>query len=518
MCNFRTNKFSGNSLPFILILCISIIVFIGRLIWMQYSGLPLNSDEAQYWVWSNYPDFSYYSKPPMVAYMNYISTLIVGQGSALTVRINSALIGLIIPLLTYWLTFEIFENRRVAFWSSLSVFILPHYNYISTFFTTDAPLSLFWLLTMIFSWRAVRDNKIGDWILGGLFLGLGNLSKYTMIMWVPIFMLFIWVYRRETFKDSNFYIAAVVAAVVTLPLLLWNIGNDFVSVKHLFGIVGGYKAESSHIISPASLLAFIAGQLVAVIPLIIPLLFRGGKSLKKLAVSGDEGESKVFYVAVPFIIILLLFTALSPFKSEVNWTFFAFSSLPIVIGYSVVNFPAKRGGLSGIGWFAAAAIMNISIMIMITNPTIFDRIGLSRVYTAKIDPLHRLSGWDKLGERVSKYYNPQDSLFVLTDSYHMASELWFYMEEHPNVFCLNRGRRMNQFDLWPGVDKVSNMGYDSIFVSKSPPDGDILEGFQKAELLDTFVNIYRGREFNSPVYIYRLSKFSSIKHKSFGTY
>jgi len=63
--------------------------------------------------------------------------------------------------------------------------ILVHAGYILT--TTDAPLILFWTLTLFYSYKAFFYNSTKDYILAGLFLGFMMLSKYTAILFVLFF-------------------------------------------------------------------------------------------------------------------------------------------------------------------------------------------------------------------------------------------------------------------------------------------------------------------------------------------
>jgi len=54
-------------------------------------------------------------------------------------------------------------------------------------------------------------------------------------------------------------------------------------------------------------------------------------------------------------------------------------------------------------------------------------------------------------------------VFILSDSYQIASELAFYGKGHPVTYCVNLGRRMNQYDLWPDFYGLINS--DAIFVT-----------------------------------------------------
>jgi len=50
----------------------------------------LSTDEAQYWVWSQYLSWGYHSKPPLVAWVIHLSTIIFGN-SPFAIRFVSLL-------------------------------------------------------------------------------------------------------------------------------------------------------------------------------------------------------------------------------------------------------------------------------------------------------------------------------------------------------------------------------------------------------------------------------------------
>jgi undecaprenyl-diphosphatase len=59
-------------------------------------------------------------------------------------------------------------------------------------------------------------------------------------------------------------------------------------------------------------------------------------------------------------------------------------------------------------------------------------------------------------------------VFIFSDRYQVSSELAFYMDSHPATYCINLGRRMNQYDLWPGFENF--IGHHAIFVRKDIQD------------------------------------------------
>lgn len=56
------------------------------------NGLDLIGDEAYYWDWSRRPDWCYYSKPPMVAWLIGLSTWLLGDFTA-AVRMPALVLG-----------------------------------------------------------------------------------------------------------------------------------------------------------------------------------------------------------------------------------------------------------------------------------------------------------------------------------------------------------------------------------------------------------------------------------------
>jgi hypothetical protein len=77
------------------------------------------------------------------------------------------------------------------------------------------------------------------------------------------------------------------------------------------------------------------------------------------------------------------------------------------------------------------------------------------------DALKKLLGWDELGTWVGTGLRPGE--LVVSDSYHLAAALAFYVPGQPRTICINLGRRMNQYDLWPGLD-AARTGADIVFV------------------------------------------------------
>jgi hypothetical protein len=66
--------------------------------------------------------------------------------------------------------------------------------------------------------------------------------------------------------------------------------------------------------------------------------------------------------------------------------------------------------------------------------------------------------------------------------------------EHKNrSFCINEGRRMNQFDLWPDVNQFADRGYNGIYVSKNLPSSKVISSFEEPGDFRIIPIQYRGK-------------------------
>ena len=157
---------------------LAVIAILKILILKNYAQ-DLHSEEAQYWVWSRHLQLSYYSKPPMIAYLNRLSTDIFGN-TVFGIRINALIAGILVSFVTFFLAYQLFKNSKTALFAAIVTCIFPFLISISVCFSTDTPLILFWLCGLLFFWKALHTDKLLWWILFGVALGLGALSKYSM--------------------------------------------------------------------------------------------------------------------------------------------------------------------------------------------------------------------------------------------------------------------------------------------------------------------------------------------------
>ena len=88
-------------------------LLVARLIFLAVGGLELSEDEAYQWLWSKHPALSYFSKPPMIAYIQWLGTHLWGDNE-FGVRFFSPVIAAALS----WLVLRLMARQagaRVAF-------------------------------------------------------------------------------------------------------------------------------------------------------------------------------------------------------------------------------------------------------------------------------------------------------------------------------------------------------------------------------------------------------------------
>lgn len=486
---------------FLLLLGVDIFGLLLRLIWIKYGNIELFAEEAQYWLWSKNLDLSYYSKPPLIAYVNFLSTSLIGA-TELGVRINAIIIGFILPLLIFQFSKILSLSDRIAFFAAIILMVMPFYNIISLVFITDSLVVIFWLLTQIYLFKAFKTNRLKFWLFAGIFLGLANLSKPVALLYYPIIILYLFNFKRELIKTRGFCVLIITSVLLISPVIIWLAKNNWLMIKHIFALSGIQKGNIPLIKSLQNIGEYIVGQILILSPFFLGIVFIIFKNSANVSVR--ETKENLNFILFPLLFIWLFFFIVSIKKIEVNWLFFAYPSISVLLSYFYFNLQAKKN-------LYISIVASATVVILLTYPRIFDSLGVSDLYPPKIDTYHRMYGWRDLGHNVSSLVKKenQKKIFIFSDSYQVASQLAFYVEDNPQTYCINNGRRMNQFDLWKGLDQFNDQGYNAIYVSSEAAGQNILNSFIGPINHYIFTAYYRNK-FPIQYHIYYLTGYKEF--------
>src|SRR6266850_7088391 len=209
------------------------ITLVARLLYLTAGKIELSEDEAYQWLWSKHLALSYYSKPPLIAYTQFLGTTLWGDNE-LGVRFFSPVIAAALSFLL--LRFMARQGyARAGFWLIVILGATPLMGLGTTLLTVDAPSVFFWVAAMIAGWSAINSGSLREWGWTGLWLGLGLLSKYTAVVQLASLAIFlaVWPRARGHWRTPGPYLAMGIALLAFLPVIWWNIQHDWITVTHL---------------------------------------------------------------------------------------------------------------------------------------------------------------------------------------------------------------------------------------------------------------------------------------------
>ena len=451
------------------------VLTIFRLIYARL--LPLSADEAYFWQWSRHLDLSYYEHPPMTGIVVALFTLF--KGTLLTVRLAPIVLVLGTTILVYLLAKEMFQDERVAFWSALLVNIAPIFAVGAVITTTDAPLGIFWMLTLYFVYKATNSQKQYWWWLSGLALGFSFLTKFISI-YIPIsvflFLLFSkekrkWLLRKEP------YLALLLSLLVFSPVIIWNASRGWVTFKYNLGMryISGdtslkfkyfleYFGGQSFILSPFLFIGCLAG--------IIHSAYRGFK----------HNDDKYLFLFFTSIVVILVFGIYSWFdRVAPHWV--ACGYFTAFIAVAVLFFGRERKKFYRTLWIAIVSLA-IFMTVFIHAVPVYPKILTSIVNSERGGPKRLtvfLSGWMKdLGKKVSmvKKQMPEDT-FILCRGYALASYVAFYTDDQYETYSIGQSTpHGHSYRYWSDFDSL--IGKDAIFVKGGEKEGGYIKKLRTA--------------------------------------
>ena len=231
------------------------------------AATQLSPDEAYYWMWSQRPALSYFSKGPGVAFAIRSSTVIFGDNE-FGVRFWSPLLAAGTSLLLYYFAQRLFSSLA-GFWTVVALNVTPIFNLGSLVLTID-PLSIFfWVAAFYTFWLALERTPGFSWWwpLTGLLVGLGFLCKFTnAVELISVLLVLILVRRlRCEFRRPNLYLLLLVFGLCTIPPIFWNSRHAWITLAHLQSRGSLDEVPGFH---PLELLTFLGEHFATYSPLL----------------------------------------------------------------------------------------------------------------------------------------------------------------------------------------------------------------------------------------------------------
>ncbi len=428
-------------------------VFLWQLLYVRITPYDLAPDEAYYWTWSKRLAWGYYSKPPMVAFIIWITTALGGD-TPFFVRLGAPILWALANGTFFYLARWIF-GTETAFWAFLLSVATLSTPVMGLIMTIDPPLLFFWTLTMFLLWGALK-GKCSFWYLGGLAFGMGLLSKYSMAV-LPLGVLLYLIFtpsERYWLRRKEPYLCAIVGLLVFLPHLLWEWRHGLVAFQHTASLLK--KGEGFGF---GYLLEFLGGQALLVTPVTFLLflwgLYRGAKG----AIEGDPRYAYPFWPTAVIFGICVAVSLTGPCYA--NWGAPAYIGGLMLAAASLKEapWPQKRK------WKVLALALSVGGIMILLSYNLEPLRRLSPISQEDF-PTSRVMGWRELGREVAALRESMEERpFVITPDRRIASEVAFYGGVFPRVYQYNRKLiPQSQFHLWGGLK--GERGEDALLILK----------------------------------------------------
>ena len=211
-----------------------VFLFIHLLLWvlapsLTNKNLPLDTIEAL--AWGSNLDWGFNKHPPLSAFAVEIFYRIFGTNDW-AYYLLSQLFVIIGFIAVYKFSNEILNNQKLALLSVLLLEGIYFYNFTTPEFNVNVAQLPFWALTVYYTWRCIKYDKLTDYIFLVLFAGLGILSKYLFIyLIIGIKLVFIYFLKKgKKIKFSHYFIAGPITLLILLPHFIWLTDNNYITM------------------------------------------------------------------------------------------------------------------------------------------------------------------------------------------------------------------------------------------------------------------------------------------------
>jgi 4-amino-4-deoxy-L-arabinose transferase-like glycosyltransferase len=400
-------------------------------------NLPLDVIEAL--AWGSNLDWGFEKHPPLSAFFTEIFYQIFGNQDWAYYLLSQIFITFSFVII-FKLAKEFLKNETHAL---ISVFLLEgifFYSFTTPEFNVNICQIPFWSLTIYYAWQSFNNDKIHNWILFGLFAGLGVLSKYLFFyLLIGIKLFFIYYLIKNKKFNFKYFIPIIVFLLILSPHLIWLVENDYKTIT--YGLKRTGLEESTllnHLIYPVK---FIFKQIGALLPFFVLLIL----IIKNFKFKIDSGDKKsIFLIFITLVPILLMIITSLVFAANIRtmWMtpFYLFFGLFFIYHFkSSVN-------LNSLNKF-----MICFLFIFVLSPVVYLYVSLSKNNKRTDYPgkeIARLvqNRWDK------NFFN---NITIIVGDEWVGGNLSYHLKSRPRWFN-NLEPKLKDLKLNGGVIYVGN--------------------------------------------------------------
>ncbi len=425
-----------NSRQWLLVALAATLVF---RVWLS-AVAPVTADEAYFILWGRAPALGFYDHPPMVGWM--LAPLVAISDAPWLLRLPAVLVPPLAALGAWFALRGGFgRDEDTANLAALAVLLMP-LNVWNVLITTDTPLVLFSVASVLVFARAAQKGSNGLFFVSGILLGLAFLSKYFAVLLGLAFL--VWSILSK--RPKAFLLVFLGGLPFGLLNLYWNYEACWCNV--MFNAINRHEDDGSgwSLATPALYAASLAY-------LAAPLLWFAWRGRARLGEAWQRPGERALMLA--WIVPFAVFAALSPVKRiGLHWLL---SFLPALV-LSVALALERRQLAASVRVFALlAALHAIPIVVIAALP--LDTWQSTRLHARLVFP-------GRIAELLDAVAPDLPGKVLAADSYASAALLAFHARRPIPVFGRGTSHaRQNDID----TDWRALAGKDLLILRREPP-------------------------------------------------
>ena len=195
-------------------------------------------DELYYLACAQHLAWGYVDHPPLIALIAKITRVLLGD-SLPAIHFFPALAGAAKVLLTGLIARELGGHRFAQGMAALAALLAPGFLALDNWLSMNAFEPLFWMGCCYVVIRIIRTGNQKLWLWFGVLAGIGLENKHSMLIFgFGIVAGLLVTPQRRVLRSPRMWAAGLIALLIFLPNLLWNIQNHFPFLELQKNILG----------------------------------------------------------------------------------------------------------------------------------------------------------------------------------------------------------------------------------------------------------------------------------------
>ncbi|MDR3500543.1 MAG: glycosyltransferase family 39 protein [Parvibaculum sp.] len=435
-------------------------IFLHVLIWTLLPSFLLHNaslDMIEGLAWGREWQLGYEKDPPLFAWLIEIGAAISGKNlwfAYLEAQLCIATVFFAIWRLARMMVSEVEALVAVLLLEGVYYVNFPTPEFNDIILQKPFAALFVWLL-----YRALRDDRLGDWAFAGLAAAGGLYARYSMGAYIIPLAAFIAFHplARQRLSSIGPWLCGAVATLAFLPHLYWIVQSHFISILYV-----GDRAEavSGLVGIVEGALTFIASQVLALLPAIVisVVLWRWRDPAKRIAfdfVSFDKAY--ITFAALGPVVTSLLISFASGHKLRSMWGAPLWCSITL-FAVMMIRPVLTEERLRRFGWMWLTALVLPALM--------FVQVQLTGAHITKREKRTHFPGTE-LAQEVTAHWHDVSGAplrYVVGDTW-LAGNVAFYSPDRPSVFTFADAR------LSPWIDETDLRRSGGVLIWNAKQEG-----------------------------------------------